>query len=153
MGRFVFNLPDIGEGIAEAEIVAWHVKVGDKVEEDGRLADMMTDKATVEMESPVAGTILQVAGEAGDVVAIGSPLVVIETEGEVPAEEAPAPKAEVVREEIHAGTPEAEHVEKAVEEPGELETPAPTPQPACPEPVGSEAEPAQPGQRLSFSSR
>ena len=99
MARFTFNLPDIGEGIAEAEIVAWHVKVGDKVEEDGRLADMMTDKATVEMESPVAGTIVEVAGEAGDVVAIGSPLVVIETDGELPVE-APAPKAEVVREEV-----------------------------------------------------
>jgi len=114
MARFVFNLPDIGEGIAEAEIVAWHVKVGDHVEEDGRLADMMTDKATVEMESPVAGTIVEVAGETGDVIAIGSPLVVIETEGELP-EDAPAPKAEVVREVIEAETPEAKNEEKAVE--------------------------------------
>src|SRR5688500_2530883 len=55
MARFEFKLPDIGEGIAEAEIVAWHVKVGDEVTEDQQLADMMTDKATVEMESPVAG--------------------------------------------------------------------------------------------------
>jgi 2-oxoisovalerate dehydrogenase E2 component (dihydrolipoyl transacylase) len=62
MARFTFKLPDIGEGIAEAEIVAWHVKIGDRVEEDGRLADMMTDKATVEMESPVAGKIVEVAG-------------------------------------------------------------------------------------------
>ncbi len=81
MGRFTFKLPDIGEGIAEAEIVAWHVKVGDRVEEDGRLADMMTDKATVEMESPVAGTVIEVAGKVGDTVAIGSALVVIEVEG------------------------------------------------------------------------
>jgi len=81
MARFEFKLPDIGEGIAEAEIVAWHVKVGDKVEEDQQLADMMTDKATVEMESPVAGTVLEVAGEVGDQIAIGSVLVVIETEG------------------------------------------------------------------------
>ena len=71
MAKFTFNLPDIGEGIAEAEIVAWHVKVGDTIEEDGQLADMMTDKATVEMESPVAGKILEVAGEVGDTVAIG----------------------------------------------------------------------------------
>jgi 2-oxoisovalerate dehydrogenase E2 component (dihydrolipoyl transacylase) len=83
MGRFTFRLPDIGEGIAEAEIVAWYVNVGDRVEEDGRLADVMTDKATVEMESPVAGVVLQVAGEAGDVIPIGSTLVVIETEGEI----------------------------------------------------------------------
>ena len=50
MARFSFRLPDIGEGIAEAEIVAWHVRVGDRIEEDSQLADMMTDKATVEME-------------------------------------------------------------------------------------------------------
>lgn len=82
MGRFTFRLPDIGEGIAEAEIVAWHIKVGDHVDEDGRLADVMTDKATVEMESPVAGIVLELAGEAGDLIPIGSPLVVIETEGD-----------------------------------------------------------------------
>lgn len=80
MARYTFNLPDIGEGIAEAEIVAWHVAVGDRVEEDARLADMMTDKATVEMESPVAGTVVEIAGAVGDVIAIGSPLVVLETE-------------------------------------------------------------------------
>ena len=84
MANFVFNLPDIGEGIAEAEIVAWHVKVGDRVEEDARIADMMTDKATVEMESPVTGKVVAVAGEEGDVIAIGSMLVEIEVEGEIP---------------------------------------------------------------------
>ena len=81
MSRFEFKLPDIGEGIAEAEIVAWHVKVGDEVAEDQQLADMMTDKATVEMESPVAGKVVQLAGEVGDMVPIGSVLAVIETEG------------------------------------------------------------------------
>jgi 2-oxoisovalerate dehydrogenase E2 component (dihydrolipoyl transacylase) len=81
MGKFTFKLPDIGEGIAEAEIVAWHVKIGDRIEEDQPLADMMTDKATVEMESPVAGVVTAVAGEEGDVIAIGSMLVEIETEG------------------------------------------------------------------------
>jgi len=132
VARFTFKLPDIGEGIAEAEIVAWHVKIGDRVEEDGRLADMMTDKATVEMESPVAGTIVEVAGEEGDVIAIGSPLVVIETEGDV-ADEAPAPEAKVVEQRIEAETPEAEHVEEAIEEAGQLESvpePAPAPKAA-----------------------
>ncbi|HKR24496.1 MAG TPA: biotin/lipoyl-containing protein, partial [Allosphingosinicella sp.] len=86
MARYEFKLPDIGEGIAEAEIVAWHVKVGESVAEDQQLADMMTDKATVEMESPVAGKVLEVAGEVGDMIPIGSVLVVIETEGGVPAE-------------------------------------------------------------------
>jgi 2-oxoisovalerate dehydrogenase E2 component (dihydrolipoyl transacylase) len=82
MGTFTFRLPDIGEGIAEAEIVAWHVQIGDRIEEDARVADMMTDKATVEMESPVSGTVIAVAGAVGDVIAIGSPLVVIEMDGE-----------------------------------------------------------------------
>ena len=69
MSRFEFRLPDIGEGIAEAEIVAWHVKVGDEIAEDQQLADLMTDKATVEMESPVAGKVIELAGEVGDQVA------------------------------------------------------------------------------------
>ena len=94
MARYEFKLPDIGEGIAEAEIVAWHVKVGDNVGEDQQLADMMTDKATVEMESPVAGKVLEVAGEVGDMIAIGSVLVVIETESEAPAEEPEEPVAD-----------------------------------------------------------
>lgn len=81
MARFAFRLPDIGEGIAEAEIVAWHVNVGDRIEEDANLADMMTDKATVEMESPVSGVVVELAGAVGDMVAIGSTLAVIEVEG------------------------------------------------------------------------
>jgi len=85
MAKFEFRLPDIGEGIAEAEIVAWHVAVGDTVAEDQQLADMMTDKATVEMESPVAGVVVSLAGEVGDQIPIGSTLVVIEVEGDAPA--------------------------------------------------------------------
>ena len=81
MARYEFKLPDIGEGIAEAEIVAWHVKVGDTIGEDQQIADMMTDKATVEMESPVAGKVIELAGEVGDQVPIGSVLAVIETAG------------------------------------------------------------------------
>jgi len=81
MARYEFKLPDIGEGIAEAEIVAWHVKLGDEIAEDQQIADMMTDKATVEMESPVAGKVIELAGEVGDQIPIGSVLAVIETEG------------------------------------------------------------------------
>ncbi|WP_114226848.1 MULTISPECIES: dihydrolipoamide acetyltransferase family protein [Sphingomonas] len=95
MATYQFKLPDIGEGIAEAEIVAWHVKVGDRVEEDQQLADMMTDKATVEMESPVAGTVTGLAGEVGDQIAIGSVLVTIETEGAAAAEPAAPATQEV----------------------------------------------------------
>jgi 2-oxoisovalerate dehydrogenase E2 component (dihydrolipoyl transacylase) len=87
MATFEFRLPDIGEGIAEAEIVAWHVKVGDRVEEDQQLADMMTDKATVEMESPVAGKVVKLAGEVGEQIPIGSILAVIETDGAAAAPE------------------------------------------------------------------
>jgi 2-oxoisovalerate dehydrogenase E2 component (dihydrolipoyl transacylase) len=107
MAHYIFRLPDIGEGIAEAEIVAWHIKVGDRIEEDGPLADMMTDKATVEMESPVTGVIREVAGEVGDTVAIGSPLVVIETEG---GEEFNAPEA-ADEERFVLETPDAADVE------------------------------------------
>ncbi len=98
MAKFTFNLPDIGEGIAEAEIVAWHVKVGDMITEDQPLADMMTDKATVEMESPVSGVVTKVAGEAGDVIAIGSMLVEIETASDVNdvSHETPAESTEPV---------------------------------------------------------
>ena len=87
MSVYKFKLPDIGEGIAEAEIVAWHVKLGDMIEEDAALADMMTDKATVEMESPVAGKVIKLAGEVGDQIAIGSVLVEIETAGDASAVE------------------------------------------------------------------
>ncbi|MBM0168892.1 dihydrolipoamide acetyltransferase family protein [Altererythrobacter sp. C41] len=115
MARFTFNLPDIGEGIAEAEIVDWHVKVGDTVDEDDRLADMMTDKATVEMESPVAGKVVEIAGEVGDTIAIGAMLVVIETEGAAAeADAAPAPKAEEVEERIEVETSDASDADDAV---------------------------------------
>ena len=119
MAKFTFNLPDIGEGIAEAEIVAWHVSVGDMVEEDQQIADMMTDKATVEMESPVAGTVVRLAGEPGDQVPIGSMLVEIEVEGEVAA--APPPSEET----IEAETPGEAMVEEAA---APSAPPTPTPE-------------------------
>jgi len=95
MGQFVFKLPDVGEGTAEAEIVAWHVRVGDVIKEDAPLVDVMTDKATVEMTSPVAGKVISIHGEPGDMAAVGGPIAVFEVEGagEAPAA-APPPKAE-----------------------------------------------------------
>jgi 2-oxoisovalerate dehydrogenase E2 component (dihydrolipoyl transacylase) len=81
MGRFVFKLPDVGEGTAEAEIVKWYVAVGDEVREDQSLVDIMTDKATVEIASPVSGRILSRNGEEGAKAAVGSELVVFETAG------------------------------------------------------------------------
>lgn len=81
MGVHVIKMPDIGEGIAEVELVAWQVKPGDAVTEDQILADVMTDKATVEIPSPVAGTVLALGGKLGEVMAVGSELIRIEVEG------------------------------------------------------------------------
>jgi 2-oxoisovalerate dehydrogenase E2 component (dihydrolipoyl transacylase) len=81
MGRYVFKLPDVGEGTAEAEIVAWHVAIGQTVEEDAPLVDVMTDKATVEMTSPVSGTVVELNGAPGDMAPVGSAIVVLEVEG------------------------------------------------------------------------
>ena len=79
MGRFVFKLPDVGEGTAEAEVVAWHVAVGDLVDEDAPLVDVMTDKATVEITSPVRGKVLSLAAQPGEMATVGAPLVELET--------------------------------------------------------------------------
>src|SRR5690606_24117311 len=86
MGRFVFKLPDVGEGTAEAELVGWHVKVGDTVAEDQIVADVMTDKATVELTSPVAGVVTALHGEPGQMMAVRGPLAEFEVEGEGNAE-------------------------------------------------------------------
>ncbi|AXQ30041.1 2-oxo acid dehydrogenase subunit E2 [Solimonas sp. K1W22B-7] len=90
MAQYAFKLPDIGEGIAEAEIACWRVAVGDRVEEDQPLADMLTEKAAVEIPSPVSGRVIQLNGQAGDKVAIGSVLVLLEVEGESSGELPPA---------------------------------------------------------------
>ncbi|HEY3779396.1 MAG TPA: dihydrolipoamide acetyltransferase family protein [Rhizomicrobium sp.] len=81
MGRYVFKLPDVGEGTAEAEIVAWHVKVGERIDEDQNLVDVMTDKATVEMTSPVTGVVVSLHGTPGEMATVGAPLVELEVEG------------------------------------------------------------------------
>ena len=99
MGMHVFRLPDVGEGIAEAEIVAWHVNVGESVKEDQPLIDVMTEKATVEIGAPVSGKVVERKGEAGDRVPVGTELVVIATEGEArgqtttPVARSPSPLA------------------------------------------------------------
>jgi len=108
MAKFIFKMPDGGEGVAEAEVVEWHVKVGDRVEEDQHIVDVMTDKATIDIESPVSGTVTTLAGEVGDVVAIGAMLLVIETEGEVSEAE-----AEAAAEQIEDDMSDAEEAEEA----------------------------------------
>ena len=149
MTKFTFNMPDIGEGIAEAEIVQWHKQVGDIVREDEEFVDMMTDKATVPMESPVTGKILEIAGEEGDMVAIGSMLVVIEIEGEgtsegtgdeetrteevAPVDAAPAPRDDEVATRIDAENPDAGDADKVIAAAGQdilRAEPAATPPPS-----------------------
>ena len=93
MARYVFKLPDVGEGIAEAEISQWHVAVGDRIQEDQPLVDVTTDKAIVEIPAPASGNVVSIHGAVGEKVAVGSELVVIETETETRAgaTSAPAP--------------------------------------------------------------
>ncbi len=97
------KLPDVGEGVAEAEIVEWLVDVGDEVTPDTVLAEVLTDKATVEVSPPVTGTVVARYGEAGDVLAVGTVLIGIETSGDV----TPQPTAEP-RDETHQLAPGAE---------------------------------------------
>ncbi len=126
MGQFIFKLPDLGEGTVEAEVIQWHVKPGDLVGEDDALVDMMTDKASVEVPSPVAGKVLEVSGAPGDKVAVGSQLALIETDADTT--EAPAPAA--------AKAPAAEPAKKAA-----LKQDAKA-RPAKPEPVAEKLAPA-----------
>ncbi|MBL0968996.1 MAG: 2-oxo acid dehydrogenase subunit E2 [Brevundimonas sp.] len=111
MGRFVFKLPDVGEGTAEAELVGWHVKVGDVVAEDQIVADVMTDKATVEITAPVSGKVIAIHGEPGQMVPVRGPLVEFEVEGAGNASDAPAPapapKAEAAPAPVEAPKPAA----------------------------------------------
>ncbi|RWY75198.1 dihydrolipoamide acetyltransferase family protein [Rhizobium sp. WSM1325] len=117
MSEFIIKMPDVGEGVAEAEIVEWHVKTGDPVREDMVIAAVMTDKATVEIPSPVNGTVTWLAGEVGDRIAVKAPLVRIETAGDV----GEVQSAGISQTPI-AGTPKAEIAKPA--------PPAPTPAPA-----------------------
>ncbi len=105
MSEFVFKLPDLGEGTVEAEIVEWYVKPGDSVEEGDTVADVMTDKANVEVPAPVSGTILRITGEPGDVVAVGAELLAINTTSDSVPVEPPAPK---LKEDIPKPPPEPE---------------------------------------------
>jgi 2-oxoisovalerate dehydrogenase E2 component (dihydrolipoyl transacylase) len=106
MTRYVFKMPDLGEGTVEAEVVAWHIKVGDAVKEDQVMAEVMTDKAAVEVPAPVSGKVVAINGQAGDMIRVGSELVVFETDAaddEVTASspakqaETPAPAATPAR--------------------------------------------------------
>src|SRR5258708_21191897 len=147
MGTRIVKLPDVGEGVAEAEIVEWHVAVGQSVLEDQVLAAVMTDKATVEIPSPVAGTVVALGGEVGSVLAVGAELVRLEVAGsgsdEVVATprqgaEAQPPPASKKPKAVEAQTapPPAEPLKPAVR----AEAPSPSlPRPSIAKPVASPA--------------
>ncbi|MCW2102309.1 UNVERIFIED_ORG: branched-chain alpha-keto acid dehydrogenase E2 component [Pseudomonas psychrophila] len=137
MGTHVIKMPDIGEGIAQVELVEWFVKVGDLVSEDQVVADVMTDKATVDIPSPVAGRVLALGGQPGEVMAVGSELIRIEVEGAGNLREDAAP-APAVAAEAPAAAPKAPaqaRVEVAAVSVAAVKT-APTPRAA---PVAREA--------------
>lgn len=139
MAKFIFKMPDVGEGVAEAEVVEWHVKVGDRVEEDQHIVDVMTDKATIDIESPVSGVVTTLAGEVGDTVAIGGMLLVIETEGDS--------GGEATEEEAEAA---AEQIEDDMSDEGEAEEVAVKPLPVG-EGVGDGGPTVKPGDTLALS--
>ena len=122
MGSHIFKLPDIGEGVVEGEITAWHVAVGDTVSEDQDMVDIMTDKATVGIGSTVDGKVTKLFGAIGDMIAVGAPLIEFEVDGEVSVSE-PEPEPEPVAKPEPEPTPEPKPESKP--EP----TPKPTPAP------------------------
>ena len=127
MGDYVFKLPDIGEGVVEGEIVAWHVKIGDSIKEDDQIVDIMTDKATVTIPSPTDGIVTELSGEVGDMIAVGSALVTFSTDGSSSnnqAQNSPEPEVtlEPVIEEEKKPEPIAKEIKKPAPKPVELIT-------------------------------
>jgi 2-oxoisovalerate dehydrogenase E2 component (dihydrolipoyl transacylase) len=119
MSEYIFKLPDLGEGTVESEIGEWFIKVGDLVNEEDIVGTVMTDKAAVEVSSPVTGTVVKLAGEPGDVIAVGAPLVVFDTEGVAGASPGPkevAAEAPPARPEVQAEAPSAQDVDAEEEE-------------------------------------
>jgi len=125
MGVHVFKLPDIGEGVVEGEVVQWHVSVGDAVKEDDPIVDVMTDKASVTIPSPVNGVVSSLSGGVGDMIAVGSTLVEFDSDDTPPAAE---PVAATEPEVEAASEPEPEPEPEPASEPD----PEPAPAPAAP---------------------
>jgi 2-oxoisovalerate dehydrogenase E2 component (dihydrolipoyl transacylase) len=131
MGQYQFKMPDVGEGVVEAEIVEWHVKVGQKVAEDDTLVDVMTDKATVEIPAPTTGVITALNGEPGDILAIGSVLLVIEVDGDGNADGTETKNAPTLR--GGSAAPQGEEVTKSEPKPESISAITP-PHPRIPSP-------------------
>lgn len=146
MAEHIIKMPDVGEGVAEAELVEWHVKPGDIVREDTILAAVMTDKATVEIPSPVEGTVTWLGAEIGQTVAVGSPIVKIDIAGDAPATEDPAPATQ--EEKPVVAEPQASQPKAAEPVARPQATPA-APKPAIFSPVTSGAPRAEGEQPLA----
>jgi len=110
MAKYVFNLPDVGEGVVEGEIVKWNVKPGDTVKEDEPLVELMTDKATVSIPSSVNGKVVSTTGKPGDMVPVGAELIVFEVKGAGGSKPKSKPKPEPVAEPVPDPEPKAESV-------------------------------------------
>lgn len=108
MSIYVFKLPDLGEGTVEAEIVEWYVEPGDEVIADQTVVDVMTDKATVDVPTPVSGTVVRIAGEPGDMISVGSELFAVETGSEDSRSRKPSPPAKPAAADTPASAPPAE---------------------------------------------
>ena len=128
MGIYEFKLPDIGEGVVEGEVVEWMVSVGDSIKEDDPILSVMTDKATVEIPSPVNGVVSKIIGEPGDILPVGEVCIEFEVDGDGNASATPAAK----QEEVVKETPKVEKVTKAKPEPAAEKAAEPV---SAPEPV------------------
>lgn len=138
MGEYIFKMPDIGEGVTEAEIVSWHIKPSDKVRQDDPICDAMTDKATVELTAPVSGLVKAIGCAEGEVMAIGGDLVVFEVAGEVDSAPKKArPQKPAVKPETKPVNKPAAKSKPKLDEPKQQAT-----KPASPSPVsGSNSKP------------
>ena len=117
MAKHVFKLPDVGEGVVEGEIVKWNVKPGDTVKEDEPLVELMTDKATVAIPSTVNGKVVSTTGKPGDMIPVGSELIVFEVDGDVSSESEPESEPEPEPEPELEPEPEPEPEPQAKTEP------------------------------------
>lgn len=148
MGIHVIKMPDIGEGIAEVELVAWHVEVGQTIKEDQPLADVMTDKAAVEIPSPVAGKVIELGGRIGEMMAVGSELIRLEVEGDGNLKAAaPVRETKVETAPVAAAAPSKPAADAPAEPPAQPTAPRAPTKPHRDEPVAPPRAALAPGER------
>ncbi|EOH6290595.1 dihydrolipoamide acetyltransferase family protein [Burkholderia cenocepacia] len=148
MGIHVIKMPDIGEGIAEVELVAWHVEVGQTIKEDQPLADVMTDKAAVEIPSPVTGKVIELGGRIGEMMAVGSELIRLEVEGDGNLKAAaPVRETKVATAPVEAPVPSKPAADTSAEPPAQPAAPRAPAKPRRDEPAAPPRAALAPGER------